>query len=56
MIGNCDKCSKSAHEQDNIHGKGLRVINEHKTKIGERVRRCTRCGHETRQTATEKSK
>lgn len=46
MIAVCKKCPTKHHTQDDLHGKGRRVINEHKTKNGTVIQRCTVCGHE----------
>lgn len=47
MIRKCDSsCATKTHTQDALHGKGVRVFNEHKDKSGNTVLRCTVCGSE----------
>jgi predicted nucleic-acid-binding Zn-ribbon protein len=49
MIKSCSKCGNHPHSQDELHGKGKRVFNEHSIREGsvtKIVRRCTRCTHE----------
>lgn len=46
MIRQCDSCGKKPHTQDELHGKGMRVFNELKTKDGLRTAHCTVCGRE----------
>lgn len=43
-IQHCPTCGSRPHTQDELHGKGKRVFNEHTTKTNH-VRRCTVCGH-----------
>lgn len=45
MIQKCPSCSHKRHSQDELHGAGNRVFNEHPTKT-HNIQRCTVCGHE----------
>ncbi len=56
MIKHCKSCGDKAHTQDELHGKGNRVFNEHQTKDKTTVRRCTRCGHEERSNSLPEKK
>lgn len=46
MIRRCHKCSGQPHTQDDLHGKGMRVVNVHEN-ARKRHERCTVCGSET---------
>lgn len=49
MIKPCQSCGGRPHTQDELHGKGNRVFNEHSRKDGNAsliVRKCTVCGRE----------
>jgi hypothetical protein len=46
MIKYCNGCGHKPHSQDELHGKGMRVFNEHKDKDRRTHRKCTRCGNE----------
>lgn len=54
MIKQCKSCSSKPHSQDELHGKGKRVFNEHFNKNKAQVLRCTRCGHEEVHGQTDK--
>lgn len=51
MIAPCKNCGHKAHTQDQLHGSGRRVFNEH-TKTGNIVRKCTVCGYELSSSTT----
>lgn len=46
MIRRCNQCSGKPHTQDDLHGKGMRVINVHELAL-KRHERCKVCGSET---------
>ena len=48
MIAECKTCSKKPHAQDQIHGRGKRVLNfVREEKDGRLSHRCTVCGSES---------
>lgn len=57
MKKNCKGCGHTPHSQDELHGKGIRVFNEHMSgSPAKRVLRCTRCGAQEIQAAPEAAK